>query len=363
MNFIAKNGCHTLEEIKQQPKLWEKLFYMMKEKKNEIKNFLDPILDGNLSRIILVGSGASAYVGDTLSPYLSELLNVPVTSIPAAEILNNPYSYLRNLRNTLVIFYSRSGNTPELKDACTISNNLLKDSNFILITSNNESTIYKSYKNKPNFFTLVLPKECNDKGLAMTSSFSCMILSSIFLFNIDNLEKEKLYLEQSIENAKYILNSTWSDMLNIVRRNATRVLYVGSSELKGVSNYSALNTIKLTNGRVYSFSNSTSDINNSIKPFITKDTIVFLLKSVNNPNHDYNYDFLQDLKNHSANPFVVVISENSSYLELCNKCFYVNFKESLLPNIYLSLTYSIYGQIFSYMYSLHLGLSADNPYS
>lgn len=361
MKSIPNNGCHTLEEIKQQPKLWEKIYYLMKNNKEEISTFLNDLLDKELTRVILVGSGASAYVGDTLSPYLSEMLKVPVDSIPAAEIINNPYSYLRNSSNVLVILYSRSGNTQEIIDASKTFNNLLKDSSYIIVTSNNQSQLINNYADKKNSFTLLLPKESNDKGFAMTSSFSCMILSTILLFNINNIEKEKTYLDQSIMNSKHILSTIWSDILNMVRRNPSRILYVGSSELKGMSDHCALNTLKLTNGKIYSLSWSPSNINQSIKPFITNDTIIFLFKSNNNSNLDYNEKFLDIIKNESASPFVVVISENSSYLELCNKCFYINYKDSSLPNIYLVLNYVIYAQIFSYMYSLHLGLSPDIP--
>lgn len=363
MKILPNNSCYTLEEIKQQPRLWQKIYYSIKSKKDEINNFLKPLLDNTISRILLIGSGASAYVGDTLMPYLSEEFKIPVNSIPASEILNNPYTYLKDLSNILVILYSRSGNTKETLDALNTCTKLLQNSHFILVTSNNEGKFSKEYSDKSNFYVLTLPEESNDRGFAMTSSYSCMILSSILLFNINNLENQKLYLEETLVNSKYILNTIWSDTLNIVRKNPSRVLYVGTSELKGMSNYCALNTLKLTNGTVYSLSWSPSDINQSIKPFINDNTLIFLFKSVSNPDTDYNQQFLDIIKTQDKKPFVIVVSENSSYLDSCNKCFYVNYKDSLLPNIYLVLNYVLYAQIFNYMYSLHLGLSPDLPYS
>ena len=363
MKVISTNSCYTLEEIKQQPKLWEKIYYLIKSKREEIDNFLNPILEKGITRILLVGAGASAYVGDTLSPYLSDKLKLPVFSLEASEIINNPYSYLKDLSDILVISYSRSGNTPEISDALNICHKLLTNSYFLIMTSNNESTLVKNSLNKPNCFNFLLPKESNDRGFAMTSSYSCMILASVLLFNTNNLEKQKTYLDEAIINSKHILNNTWSEMLNIVRKNASRVLYVGTSELKGMSDYCALNTLKLTNGKIYALSWSPSNINQSIKPFITEDTILFLFKSVNNTNIDYNKIFLDIIKEQNPKPFVIVASENASYLDSCNKCFYINYKNSMLPNIYLVLNYVIYSQIFNCMYSLHLGLSPDSPYS
>ena len=75
-----KKAIYTSSEIYQQPSTWKKTYLQVKEKKNEIKAFLDQILSKEDYDIIFTGAGTSEYVGNTVVHYLNEKLQYKVKS-------------------------------------------------------------------------------------------------------------------------------------------------------------------------------------------------------------------------------------------------------------------------------------------
>ena len=66
----------TTREIQQQPSLWKETFKIYKEKKTEIDNFLTKITKKfDKVKVIFTGAGTSAYVGNTVMPYLRKHTN------------------------------------------------------------------------------------------------------------------------------------------------------------------------------------------------------------------------------------------------------------------------------------------------
>ena len=64
----------TTREIYQQPVFGKKPARLYQERKAEIKAFLEKIgKEHDYIKVILTGAGTSAYVGDTLVPYLQEV--------------------------------------------------------------------------------------------------------------------------------------------------------------------------------------------------------------------------------------------------------------------------------------------------
>ena len=64
----------TTREIYQQPSVWKETARLYQERKAEIKAFLEKIgQEHAYIKVILTGAGTSAYVGDTLVPYLQEV--------------------------------------------------------------------------------------------------------------------------------------------------------------------------------------------------------------------------------------------------------------------------------------------------
>ncbi|CUQ53655.1 AgaS [Clostridium paraputrificum] len=62
---------------------------------------------------------------------------------------------------------------------------------------------------------VLMPEKSNDKSFAMTSSFSCMTLATLLIFDIENIEKNKEFVEIVSSQAEEILDNRWSEIKNI----------------------------------------------------------------------------------------------------------------------------------------------------
>ena len=72
-----KDALNTTKEIKQQPELWKETLANYKAKKNDIDAFIDNIKKNHERlRVIFTGAGTSAYVGETVTPYLGKNIRI-----------------------------------------------------------------------------------------------------------------------------------------------------------------------------------------------------------------------------------------------------------------------------------------------
>jgi len=116
--LIEMGASITTREIKQQPELWQEAFANFKAQEDRIKTFLDQItsINGEKIRVIFTGAGTSAYVGDTIMPYLNQTGDTnryQFEIIPTTDIVSAPYDYLKAEATTILVSFARSGNSPE----------------------------------------------------------------------------------------------------------------------------------------------------------------------------------------------------------------------------------------------------------
>ena len=107
----------TTREIQQQPSLWKETFKIYKEKKTEIDNFLTKITKKfDKVKVIFTGAKTSAYVGNTVMPYLrkhGDRTKYDFEAIDTTKIVSTPEDYLEEDTPTILVSFARSGNSPE----------------------------------------------------------------------------------------------------------------------------------------------------------------------------------------------------------------------------------------------------------
>lgn len=107
----------TTREIQQEPKLWQQTFKLYQEHEQEIHDFLTKITaKWSKVRVVFTGAGSSAYVGNTVLPYLKlhgDRSRFDFEAIDTTKIVSTPRDYLEEDTPTILISYARSGNSPE----------------------------------------------------------------------------------------------------------------------------------------------------------------------------------------------------------------------------------------------------------
>jgi D-galactosamine 6-phosphate deaminase/isomerase len=128
--------------------------------------------------VYLVGAGTSDYSGRALAPLLRRRWGCDVWALPSTSLLTDFDEYHRAGREYLWISFSRSGESPEgvaLLDRALNRNSQIRH---LVITCNAAAPMAQSCeRHRDRAFALVLDDSVNDRGLAMTSSFSNMVLA------------------------------------------------------------------------------------------------------------------------------------------------------------------------------------------
>lgn len=353
-------ATHTATEINQQPEMWQKAYSIVKENKEKIQEFISNKLTKN-TRVILTGAGTSDYVGDTIALHLSNELNVRVEAIATTDLVSNPREYVEQGTPTILVSYARSGNSPESVGAYDIFENNVDDIAQLVITCNKDGQLAKKAAEGTNNLCLLMPEESNDKSFAMTSSFSCMLLSSLLVFDINNLEKNKEYVDIVTNKGTNLLNNNWEDVKEIVDYDCERVVYLGSGALKGLCQEMALKNLELTSGKTVTVCESVLGFRHGPKSIINDNTLVIIMTSTDEYTNRYDMDLIREINNDIGNHKLCVMSykNNNELTDLCTK--YINIDGQDVPEVYTVFNYMLLGQMFGLFSSLKLGISPDNP--
>lgn len=245
-----RNGVHTAQEISHQPQLWRALSTILEEQYEAIRDFLMPLLEQPDLRIILTGAGTSAFVGDAAAPFIQEGLRFQVESIPTTDLVSNPEQYLDPSRPTLVVSYARSGNSPESVAAVALVDQLVPHCHHLFLTCNRDGELSHYARTAQNACCVIMPEGSNDKSFAMTSSFSCMLMSTLTLFGGQSPKQwhEQIEVVAALCEAK--LEQWESAIKALASQPYERLIVIGSGGFAGLAREASLKSLELSAGKV-----------------------------------------------------------------------------------------------------------------
>ncbi len=341
----VKNAYWTAYEIAQQPHVWKKLEKYISEKRETIDEWLSEPFSDPHCRIILTGAGTSAYIGESIAPYLSKKLSKPVEAISTTNIVAAPDEYLFKDRTTLVISYARSGNSPESVATCKLCDQLIKNVFHLIITCNKDGELATKDDNRDNRYVLLMPEETNDKSFAMTSSFTSMLLSTACIFKL-----EKNIYPKSMSLSEKILSPDLLKKINTLsHQQFNRVVFLGKGGLSGIAREAALKMLELNNGDIDCYFESPLGFRHGPKLIINNNTLVVVLKSSAKYSQQYDNDLIDEILADKQTDHIVDLME---FLECA---------ETDIDDLWLTLPYILFCQILAFNKSLSLSHTPDNP--
>ena len=361
-----KKSFNTAKEILQQPKLWKETLEIFRNSEKSLKEYFKKIGFGKEFDIVFTGAGTSEYVGNILEPLLNKNETGEFKSIATTDILNNPLNYMKKNKKTLVVSFARSGDSPESAGVIDIADKLIDEVYHLFITCNKDGALAKRAVGNEKIFLLLMPEESNDKGFAMTSSFSCMLLSGILAFskNSEEVIEEMLKI---IDIAEKELKNKYVEIKEIAEQEHKRIVVLGSGILKGLAQELSLKVMELSAGKVVSVNNTTLGFRHGPKAIVNEETIVFEL--VNQDEYAMKYDegLLEEMsEDKSADKLIAYnISNNNSIEESTYKVIKPDesdrekIKNRELASLFI---YLIYGQTYAFFKSQYLGNTTDNPF-
>ena len=355
-------GLLTAREISNQPDLWLKTYYKFLEEKDNIANYLKKVLENNDVNIILTGAGSSAFIGETLKGIIQRKFGIITRAIPTTNIITHAEDIFINNGTTLLISFARSGDSPESVATIDLARKYCKNLYELNITCNSRGKLARK-ESTGNSYVFVLPEESNDMALAMTGSYTSMLLAGIFISDLANIEKSLSYVQEMRFYGKLILGEYRQKLWELAQRNIDRAVFLGSGPLLGVAQESHLKVQELTSGRVICKFDSFLGFRHGPKAVIDSSTIVFYLLSNDRYVQQYERDLIKSLKDTvQGTTFVCIGSEAKCPKDSAEEITITIFEKSnSLPLDYLSVLYVLPSQLFGFYKSLQLKLFPDFP--
>ena len=344
----AKNSYWTAREITQQPRVWREACQTVAANRDELDAWLKPLLDKPNLRIILSGAGTSAFIGETLAPWLRKKLIRRVEAISTTDLVGDPGQCLAEDIPTLMISFARSGDSPESVASVNLANQVLTDCYHLALTCNPDGYLAKLEgglaAENSNVFCILMPEGTNDRSFAMTSSFSSMLATCASIFTPDSDQ-----LEQAAAITEKLIAEKAESIQALAQQDFIRLVVLGAGCLLGTAREASLKCLELSAGLVVPMFDSPLGFRHGPKSVVDKSTVIVHLQSSAAYVADYDLDLFNELiRDNQAAAIIGLSPENLG-------------TETSLEDLWLSLPYIVYCQMLAFYKALALDIAADNP--
>lgn len=358
---------HTPREIWQQPSTWSKTYEICRERRADLAELLTNAGIGRGSTasptVYLVGAGTSDYTGRALAPLLRRRWGCDVWAVPSTTLLTDFEDFHLAGREYLWISFSRSGDSPE---GVALLERILEQHpsiRHIVITCNPHGKMAQLAARHPDrLLAIVLDDAVNDRGLAMTSSFSNMLLAGQCVGHAEELDRFGDTVAQMSSTGEQFLPAAAEVAAAITSLGCTRACFVGSGPLKAVADESALKVVELSAGKVTTLAETPLGLRHGPLSSVNGQTLFVAFLSSESQRRGYELDLLREIdrKRLGRVRAVVTVQGIDDVSPLADYCLSLDCAANF-SDVYRPVLDVMLGQLFGLFASLRCGLKPDQP--
>ncbi|HFH9838250.1 TPA: SIS domain-containing protein [Streptococcus suis] len=353
----------TATEIYQQPGLWKEAYQLYLDQLSKIEEFLTRIQQKHeFVHVIFTGAGTSDFVGQSIVNYLNQvndLKAIRFTSVGTVELVSRPYDYLQGDLPTILVSFARSGNSPESLAAVEIAKQLVENLYQITITCAADGQLAVTSEGDVNNLLLLQPAGSNDKGFAMTGSYTCMSLTALLVFSPASQEEKATWVDIIVCLGQDVLDRE-DYVQELVNLDFERVIYLGAGGFYGLAHEAQLKILELTAGKIATMYESPLGFRHGPKSLINEKTIVILFASNDDYTRQYDVDLLNEVHGDGIAERIVALSADPlAGTEAPN--FVLTTGGEDLPDVFLTFPYILFGQTFAIMTAIKCKNLPDTP--
>lgn len=352
-------GIHTAREISGQPDVWMCTFRKLMEEGKQLLEFIKLALSHDHVDVILTGAGTSAFIGEVLVGPYQKKWQVSCRAIGITSILTHPEHYFFESRSTLLISFARSGDSPESVAAVELAEKYCKDLYKLNITCNREGKLAKIKDDRT--YTFLLPEETNDQSLAMTGSFSSMLLAGLMLPLLEDSEQMNQIAGKMEVYGRYLLANQLTQLKKIADLSFQRMVFLGSGPLWGVAHESHLKVQELSDGKIICQFDTFLGFRHGPRAVVNSETVIVYLFSNNIHSRQYEFDLVRSVSETTSGEKTVAVGNTGHEPFGFDTVIPFPGEISNIPEEFLSVFYILPAQIIGFYKSLNLGLSPDSP--
>lgn len=366
----SRGTRYTPQEILHQPATWETTYDICSSRRAECAEFLRSAYIGVTGvprpTVFLVGAGTSDYVGKALAPLLRRLWGVEVWAVPSTDLLTNIEDLIFPEIPYLWVSFSRSGESSEGLAVIETALGKYPNVRHLLVTCNQNGRMATACESAPGrTFVLALDDSANDRGLAMTSSFTNMVVAGhcvAHAFTPADYEGPFSLLRRTGE---LFLQSAEEVAIAVSQEGFTKACFVGSGVLRAVAEESALKVLELTAGRIQTMSESTLGLRHGPMSALDANTLFVSFVSREPRRRNYERDLIEEVHKKRLGKLRIVVTPDSdseaearfgSMADHVLSLHAPDLRDEYRAPIDVMLT-----QMLGLFCSLRLGLKPDSP--
>ena len=291
---------HTPREIWQQPDTWGKTYERCRSQSDELSSVLRRAGIGRGSTssptVYLVGAGTSDYTGRALAPLLRQRWGCDVWAIPSTTMLTDFEEFHRPGREYLWISFSRSGESPEGVALLQQALGRRTEIRHLVITCNPQGPMAELCARNPDrALALVLDDAVNDRGLAMTSSFTNMVLAGQCVGHLEDLAQFGEVVGKLGEAGRKFLPAAAEAAAAITTLGCSRACFVGAGGLRAVADECALKVVELSAGKVTTLAETPLGLRHGPLSSVDGNTLFVAFLSSEARRRGYELDLLREI--------------------------------------------------------------------
>jgi len=358
---------HTPREIWQQPATWGKTFEICRRHRAALSELLRDAGIGRGSTasptVYLVGAGTSDYTGRALAPVLRRRWGCDVWPVPSTTLLTDFADYHLAGREYLWISFSRSGDSPEGVALLERALEQYRGIRHIVITCNSQGKMAQMQAHhEQRLLAIVLNDAVNDRGLAMTSSFSNMLLAGQCVAHLEELDKFAATMAQMTQTGEQFLPAAAEVAAAVAAHGCTRACFGGSGALRAVADESALKVVELTAGKVTTLAETPLGLRHGPLSSVDGQTLFVAYLSSEPRRRGYELDLLREIdrKRLGRVRTVVTVQGIDDVSPLADYCLSLDCAADF-PDFYRPALDVMLGQLFGLFASMRSGLKPDQP--
>ena len=358
---------HTPREIWQQPSTWGKTYERCRERAADLNDVLRRAGIGRGSTsspsVYLVGAGTSDYTGRALAPLLRRRWGCDVWPLPSTTLLTEFEEFHRPGREYLWISFSRSGESPEGVALLEQALDRNRDIRHLVVTCNQQGTMAQLCAQHPDrAIALVLDDAVNDRGLAMTSSFSNMVLAGQCVGHLEDLAEFGQVVGRLSETGEKFLPAASEAAAAMTLLGCTRACFVGAGVLRAVADESALKVVELSSGKVTTMAETPLGLRHGPMSSVDGNTLFVAFLSSDSRRRGYELDLLREMdRKHLGRVRAVVTARGGEDASsLADYSLSLNCAADF-PDYYRPVLDVMLGQLIGLFASMRCGLKPDQP--
>jgi tagatose-6-phosphate ketose/aldose isomerase len=361
----ARGLFFTAHEIAQQPETWGKTLQIFKQNRERICSFLESIgLQNPLESrpvVMLVGAGTSDYIGHALTLLLRQQWGCEVSACASTELLPNLDEYVVPGRRYLWISFSRSGDSPEAVAVVEQAIKLYPGIAHLVITCNAQARLITICKKAEHACAIVLDDAVNDRSLAMTSSFTNMVLMGQCLAHAWSIEEYSPVVERLVRAGREFMPQAEEEAERLSSLGLSRACMVGTGSLASVAKESALKVLEMTAGQMSTMSETVLGLRHGPMAALDAKTLFVCFVSAEERRANYAADLLREIGEKGITAKRIAIGPASAREKIAPFCESYLAVDDGLADAYRPVVDVIFGQLLGFYCSIARGLKPDSP--